>query len=32
VQCLGHLLPPVSDLLQGFICVSTQVSGSVVSN
>jgi hypothetical protein len=32
VQWLGHLLPPVSDLLQGFICVCTQVSGSVVSN
>jgi hypothetical protein len=23
---------PVSDLLQGFMCVCTQVSGSVVSN
>jgi hypothetical protein len=32
VQWLGHLLPPVSDLLQGFMCVCTQVSGSVVSN
>jgi hypothetical protein len=32
VQWLGHLLPPVSDLLQGFVCVCTQVSGSVVSN
>jgi hypothetical protein len=31
VQWLGHLLPPVSDLLQGFMCVCTQVSGSVVS-
>jgi hypothetical protein len=29
---LGHLLPPVSGLLQGFMCVCTQVSGSVVSN
>jgi hypothetical protein len=26
------LLPPVSDLLQGFMCVCTQVSCSVVSN
>jgi hypothetical protein len=25
-------LPPVSDLLQGFMCVCTQGSGSVVSN
>jgi hypothetical protein len=32
VQWLGHLLPPVSDLLQGFMCVCTQVSDSVVSN
>jgi len=32
VQWLGHLLPPVSDLLQGFMCVCTQVSCSVVSN
>jgi hypothetical protein len=32
LQWLGHLLPPVSDLLQGFMCVCTQVSGSVVSN
>jgi hypothetical protein len=32
VQWLGHLLPLVSDLLQGFMCVCTQVSGSVVSN
>jgi hypothetical protein len=32
VQWLGYLLPPVSDLLQGFMCVCTQVSGSVVSN
>jgi hypothetical protein len=32
VQWLGHLLPPVSGLLQGFMCVCTQVSGSVVSN
>jgi hypothetical protein len=32
VQCLGHLLPPVSGLLQGFMCICTQVSGSVVSN
>jgi hypothetical protein len=32
VQWLGHLLPPVSDLLQGFMCVCTQVSGSEVSN
>jgi hypothetical protein len=32
VQWLGHLLPPVADLLQGFMCVCTQVSCSVVSN
>jgi hypothetical protein len=32
VQWLGHLLPPVSDLLQGFACVCAQVSCSVVSN
>jgi hypothetical protein len=32
VQWLGHLLPPVPDLLQGFMCVCTQVSCSVVSN
>jgi hypothetical protein len=32
VQWLGHLLPPVSDLLQGFMCVCAQVSCSVVSN
>jgi hypothetical protein len=31
VQWLGHLLPPVSGLLQGFMCVCTQVSGSVVN-
>jgi hypothetical protein len=28
----GHFLPPVSDLLQGFMCVCVQVSCSVVSN
>jgi hypothetical protein len=32
VQWLGHLLPPVSGWLQGFMCVCTQVSGSVISN
>jgi hypothetical protein len=32
VQWLGHLLPPVSDLLQGLMCVCAQVSCSVVSN
>jgi hypothetical protein len=32
VQWLGHLLPLVSDLLQGFMCVCAQVSCSVVSN
>jgi hypothetical protein len=32
VQWLGHLLPPVSDLLQGFMCVCAQLSCSVVSN
>jgi hypothetical protein len=32
VQWLGHLLPPVYGLLQGFMCVCTQVSCSVVSN
>jgi hypothetical protein len=32
VQWLGHLLPPVSDLLEGFMCVCAQVSCSVVSN
>jgi hypothetical protein len=32
VQWLGHLLPPVSDLLQGFVCVCAQVSFSEVSN
>jgi hypothetical protein len=32
VQWLGHLLPPVSNLLQGFTCVCAQVSCSVVSN
>jgi hypothetical protein len=32
VQWLGHLLPPVFDWLQGFMCVCTQVSSSVVSN
>jgi hypothetical protein len=32
VQWLGHLLPPVSDLLQDFMCVCPQVSGFVVSN
>jgi hypothetical protein len=30
VQWLGHLLPPASDLLQGFMCVCAQVSWSVV--
>jgi hypothetical protein len=32
VQWLGQLLPPVSDLLQGFMCVRAQLSCSVVSN
>jgi hypothetical protein len=32
VQWLGHLLPPVPDLLQGFMCVCAQVSCNVVSN
>jgi hypothetical protein len=32
VQWLGHLLPPVSGWLQGFMCVCAQVSCSVVSN
>jgi hypothetical protein len=32
VKWLGHLLPPVSDLLQVFVCVCAQVSCSVVSN
>jgi hypothetical protein len=32
VQWLGHLLPPVSDLLQGLMCVYAQVSFSVVGN
>jgi hypothetical protein len=32
VQWLGHLLPPVFDWLQGFMCVCAQVSCSVVSN
>jgi hypothetical protein len=32
VQWLGHLLPPVFDWLQGFMCVCTQVSCSVLSN
>jgi hypothetical protein len=32
VQWLGHLLPPVSDWPQGFMCVCAQVSCSVVSN
>jgi hypothetical protein len=32
VQWLGHLLPPVSDWLQGFMCVCAQVSCSVISN
>jgi hypothetical protein len=31
-QWLGHLLPPVPDLLQGFMCVCAQVICSVVSN
>jgi hypothetical protein len=29
---IEHLLPPVSDLLQGFVCVCAQVRCSVVSN
>jgi hypothetical protein len=32
VKSLGHLLPPVPGLLQAFMLVCTQVSGSVVSN
>jgi hypothetical protein len=32
VQWLGHLLPPVFDWLQGFMCVCAQVSCSVISN
>jgi hypothetical protein len=32
VQWLGHLLPPVSDWLQGFMCVCARVSCSMVSN
>jgi hypothetical protein len=32
VKCAVAGLPPVSDLLQGFMCVCTQGSGSVVSN
>jgi hypothetical protein len=32
VQWLGHLLPPVFDWLQGFMCVCAQVNCSVVNN